>query len=62
MSIEDKGSLINSIMRELKNDCLVHDKHWEGGKVFFGLIGQDDDELFKIAKLCGVDTEKYQKP
>lgn len=55
MTKENKGNLIGLIVRELKFKAMeVGDSSFCEGDTFFSLAFKSDQELTKIAKLCGV--------
>lgn len=50
---EQKGKLISRIMEALKSQAIVLGKSFDEG-IFFNLIFKTDQELLKIAKMCGL--------
>ena len=57
MNIKLKSKLIPSIVRELKFKALeLKDGSFCEGDAFFSLAFKSDNELIKIAKLCGLNS------
>lgn len=56
MNSETKGKLIGTIVKELKLKALeVNDGSFCEGDTFFSLAFKTDNELIKIARLCGIN-------
>ncbi len=55
MNIEQKGKMIGEIVRELRLKAMeVGDHSFCEGDTFFSLAFKTDEDLLKIAKLCGI--------
>ena len=55
MNTETKGRIIGEIVRELRLKSLeVGDRSFCEGDTFFSLAFKADNEIKKIAKLCGI--------
>ena len=54
MTTEQKRIIIASIIAHLRLAAKTQNKAFSDGDVFFSLVFKTDDELLKIAKLCGV--------
>ena len=53
MTTEQKRIIIASIIAHLRLAAKTQNKPFSDGDVFFSLAFKTDDELLKIAKLCG---------
>ncbi len=54
MNTKQKGDLIWAIIAHLRFHAEDQKKAFDAGDTFFSLCFKTDEELFKIARLCGV--------
>lgn len=54
MTTEQKKEIIWKIIRELKNQAILHNKPFDGGDLFFSLVFMTDKELNEIASACRI--------
>jgi hypothetical protein len=54
MTVKEKSALIGSIISQLRLEASTRKKPFDTGDTFLALAFKSDDELLKIAKLCGI--------
>jgi hypothetical protein len=56
MTIEQKSKVIWNIIRVLKNQAICENRSFDVGDVFLSLVFRTDEQLTKLAALCGLDV------
>ena len=54
MSDQEKGKMINDVIGAMRAQATAENRPFDGGTLFFDLVFMEDDNLRRVAKLCGV--------